>query len=40
MHPKDPIRIGLTKKRPNPEDKVQHEIDNTVPPLSDSVMEA
>ena len=41
MPPKDPIQIGLTKKRPAvPDDDLEDEIDNTVPPLSDSVMEA
>ena len=43
MPPKDPIRIGLTKKRPAAavhDDDLQDEIDNTIPPLSDSVMEA
>ena len=46
MPPKDPIQIGLTKKRPAasasavPDDDFEDEIDNTVPPLSDSVMEA
>ena len=43
MPPKDPIRIGLTKKRQAAavhDDDLQDEIDNTIPPLSDSVMEA
>ena len=38
MPPKIPIRIGLTKQRPQPDDELVDELD--LAPLSESVMEA
>ena len=43
MPPKNPVRIGLIKQRPAPTDDDlvdEFDNDNTVPPLSTSVMEA
>ena len=45
MPPKNPVRIGLIKQRPAPTDddlvdEFDNDNDNTVPPLSTSVMEA